>query len=63
MAFAIALPLFQSWAEMIIQYCLYVFHHYNTQTYLEMSQVTRTSVFGVCDQLRLKPACSATETS
>ena len=27
----------------------------------EMSLVTRKPVFGVCDQVRLKPACSATE--
>ena len=29
----------------------------------DMSHVTRKSVFGVCDQLRLKPVYSATETS
>ena len=28
-----------------------------------MSHVTTKPIFGVCDQLRLKPACSATETS
>ena len=28
-----------------------------------MSHVTRKPVFGVCDQVRLKPACSADETS
>ena len=28
-----------------------------------MSHVTRKPVFGVCNQGRLKPACSATETS
>ena len=28
-----------------------------------LSLVKRNSVFGVCDQVRLKPACSATETS
>ena len=28
-----------------------------------MSHVTRKPVFGVCDQVRLKPACSATEAS
>ena len=28
-----------------------------------MSHVMRKPVFGVCDQLRLKPACSADETS
>ena len=28
-----------------------------------MSHVTRKRVFGVYDQLRLKPACSADETS
>ena len=28
-----------------------------------MSPVTRKPVFGVCDQVRLKPACSATEAS
>ena len=28
-----------------------------------MSHVTRKPVFGVCEQLILKPACSATETS
>ena len=27
----------------------------------ELSNVTRQSVFGVCDQVRLKPACSATK--
>ena len=30
---------------------------------LVMSLVTRKPVFGVCDQVRLKPACSADETS
>ena len=30
---------------------------------LEMSLVTRKPVLGVCDQVRLKPACSADETS
>ena len=29
----------------------------------DMSLVTRKPVFGVCDQARLKPACSATEAS
>ena len=29
----------------------------------EMSLVTRKPVFGVCDQARLKPTCSVTETS
>ena len=29
----------------------------------KMSHVTRKPVFGVCHQVRLKPACSATETS
>ena len=28
-----------------------------------MSHVTRKPVFGVCDQIRLEPPCSATETS
>ena len=28
-----------------------------------ISLVTRKPIFGVSDQLRLKPACSATETS
>ena len=28
----------------------------------DMSLVMRRPVFGVCDQVRLKPACSATET-
>ena len=28
-----------------------------------MSHVSTKPLFGVCDQLRLKPACSATETS
>ena len=28
-----------------------------------LSLVTRKPVFGVCDQVRLEPACSATETS
>ena len=28
-----------------------------------MSHVTREPIFGVFDQVRLKPACSATETS
>ena len=30
---------------------------------IKMSHVTRKPVFGVCDQVRLKPACSAVETS
>ena len=32
-------------------------YHFN------MSLITRKPVFGVSDQVRLKPACSATETS
>ena len=28
-----------------------------------MSHIMRKSVFGISDQVRLKPACSATETS
>ena len=31
--------------------------------WLHVSLVTRKPVFGVCDQVRLKPACSSTETS
>ena len=34
-----------------------------TQSQLNMSLVTRKPVSGVSDQVRLKPACSATETS
>ena len=30
---------------------------------LELSLVTRKPVFGICDQVRLKPTCSATEPS
>ena len=30
---------------------------------LNISLVTRKPVFGICDQVRLKPVCSATETS
>ena len=30
---------------------------------IKLSHVTKKSVFRVCDQVRLKPACSATETS
>ena len=35
---------------------------YSPEAY-KMSHVTRKPFFGVCDQVRLKPACSATETS
>ena len=35
----------------------------NTITRHHESHVTRKSVFGVSDQVRLKPACSASETS
>ena len=31
--------------------------------YFNLSLVTRKPVFGICDLIRLKPACSATETS
>ena len=34
---------------------------YHTQVQKGMSLVTRKPVFGVCDQARLKPACSASE--
>ena len=37
--------------------------HLSEMTRYHMSLVTRKPVFGVCDQVRLKPACSATETS
>ena len=30
---------------------------------IQLSRVMRKPVFGVCDQLRLKPACSADETN
>ena len=40
--------------------CFY-FHKSVVRFY--MSHLTRKPVFGVCDQVRLKPACSATETS
>ena len=33
------------------------------KTWYGMDHVTSKPVFGVCDQVRLKPACSATETS
>ena len=31
--------------------------------WVKLSHVTRKSVFGVCDQVRLKPACSADDTT
>ena len=34
-----------------------------TAIILKLSLVTRKPVFGVCDMARLKPACSAIETS
>ena len=30
---------------------------------IKVSHIIRKPVFGVCDQVRLKPACSITETS
>ena len=38
-------------------------HSRETMTKKYLSLVTRKPVFGVSDQVRLKPACSATETS
>ena len=38
-------------------------HVYWGQGHSYMSQVMRKPDFGVCDQVWLKPACSATETS
>ena len=35
----------------------------NVKELYNLSHITRKPVFGVCDQLRLKPACSADETS
>ena len=36
---------------------------FSTGKYVRMSHITRKPIFRVCDQVRLKPACSATETS
>ena len=38
-------------------------HDCNPRPWLQVSLVTRKPVFGVSDQLRLEPVCSATETS
>ena len=38
-------------------------HQALAETYYHMSSVTRKPVFGVCDQVRLKLVCSATEAS
>ena len=43
------------WKKKTKSFCIKIWIH--------LSLVTRKPVFGVCDQLRLKPACSATETS
>ena len=37
--------------------------HHSLGAHVDMSLVTRKPVFGVCDQVRLKPTCSVTETS
>ena len=36
---------------------------HKNKSHLQMSHVTRKPVFDVCDQVRLKPACSADESS
>ena len=43
-----------------IPFFWFVFKYFHES---QMSHVTRKPVFGVCDQTRLKPACSAIETS
>ena len=40
-----------------------IFNYCTGTHHSDMSHVTRKPVFGVCDQVRLKPACSATEAS
>ena len=40
-----------------------VVHVFDTVPYFQVSLVMRKPVFGVQDQVRLKPACSATEAS
>ena len=35
----------------------------HNNSYFKLSHVTRKPVFGVCDQVRHKPACAATEAS
>ena len=45
-------------------FCLVAAHFLSLDDVLHYrSNVTRKSVFGVCDQVRLKPVCSANETS
>ena len=39
--------------------CFYLLSTHSEQ----LNLITRKPVFGVCDQVRLEPACSATETS
>ena len=41
-------------------FCFYVLQLWNLK-FWHMSLITRKLVFGVCDQVRLKPACQATE--
>ena len=43
--------------------CSFVMTKTNTKYEIQMSAVTRKPAFGVFDQVRLKPACSAAETS
>ena len=48
-----------SWWMIVIWTC----HHQTVLILIQLSHVTRKPVFGIFDQVRLKPACWATETS
>ena len=55
-----------TWKKGYVFNDFYYFRFYNVDYRSEsyhMSLVTRKSVYEVSDQLRLKPACSATDTS
>ena len=54
---------FCSWTGCFESNLVHISEDRFTHDVTQMSLVTRKPVFGVCDQLRLKPACSATETS
>ena len=41
----------------------YAIEQHQAKSLFKKSYVMRKPVFGVCDQVRLKPACSAVETS
>ena len=54
---------FNNGAYKFLEFSLYNSYEASLYYIINVSHVTRKHVFGVCDQVRLKSACAATEVS